>query len=462
VTADGEGGLVLRSVNPATGETNETLPETTPEDVERILARADAAWRDWRVRPVTERVALLRAAAAILREHGAAYAGVMAREMGKPLAQGQAEAEKCAWTCEYYAEHAAAFLTHRECETDSNRSYVRFDALGPVLAVMPWNFPFFQVFRFAAPALAAGNVAILKHASNVPRCALEIEDVFRQAGFPAGVFQTLLSGSDAIGRVIADRRVAAVTLTGSEQAGRAVAAQAGRHLKKVVLELGGSDPFVVLDDADLDVAAPAAARARLVNSGQSCIAAKRFVVVESVADRFLDAFCAAMRAAVVGDPLAEGTTVGPQARVDLRDALHRQVRTSRAQGAELLLGGDVPEGPGAFYPPTVLAAVEPGMAAFDEETFGPAAAVIRARDEADALRLANASSYGLGASVWTEDRARGERLARDIEAGVVFVNGVVRSDPRMPFGGVKNSGYGRELSEFGIREFVNIKTVRVE
>ncbi len=401
----------------------------------------------------------MRGAARLLRERKTAYGRTMALEMGKPLAQGEAEAEKCAWACEYYAERAADFLADQPHESDATRSFVRFDPLGPVLAVMPWNFPFWQVFRFAAPTLMAGNTGLLKHASNVPRCALQIEEVFRDAGFPDGVFRTLLIGAEAVARLIADPRVRAVTLTGSERAGTAVAAQAGRHLKKSVLELGGSDPFIVLEDADIDLAARTAADARLINSGQSCIAAKRFIVVERVFERFLERFVAEMGARRLGDPLASGTQVGPQARADLRDTLHRQVEESRRRGASVLLGGQVPPGPGAFYPPTVLAAVEAGMPAFDEEVFGPAAAVIRARDEGESIRLANASTFGLGASLWTQDRARAERLVGEIEAGAVFVNGLVKSDPRLPFGGVKRSGYGRELSEYGIREFVNVKSV---
>jgi succinate-semialdehyde dehydrogenase/glutarate-semialdehyde dehydrogenase len=332
-----------------------------------------------------------------------------------------------------------------------------------VLAIMPWNFPFWQVFRFAAPALVAGNAGILKHAPNVPRCALEIEGVFRDAGFPDGLFRAVFLSNDGAGGVIADERVRAVTLTGSDRAGSQVAEQAGRHLKKTVLELGGSDPFIVLEDADLARAATTAADARLINSGQSCIAAKRFIVVELVAERFLERFTSEMRVRKVGDPLDPTTQVGPQARLDLRANLHRQVQESVKRGARLVLGGKLPAGPGggAFYPPTVLVAVEPGMPAFDQETFGPVAAVIRAKDEADAIRLANASPYGLGASVWTADSKRGERVAREIEAGSVFVNGLVKSDPRLPFGGVKRSGYGRELSEYGLREFVNIKTVWV-
>jgi succinate-semialdehyde dehydrogenase/glutarate-semialdehyde dehydrogenase len=451
----------LRSVNPATGELLETFEETRADELDRMLARADAASREWRRRPIAERAARLHAAARLLRERADTYARTMAIEMGKPLAQGRAEAEKCAWACEYYAEHAAAFLADEPRPSDAQRSYVRFEPLGVVLAIMPWNFPFWQVFRFAAPALAAGNGAILKHAPNVSGAALAIERLVREAGFPEGLLRAAFLENAAVAGVIADPRVRAVALTGSDRAGRAVGAEAGGHLKKTVLELGGSDPFIVLADADLARAAAAAAEARLQNSGQSCIAAKRFIVVERVADRFLVHFTAEMQARRVGDPLDPTTQVGPQARLDLRANLHRQVEESVARGAQLVLGGRLPKGRGAFYPPTVLVAVEPGMPAFDEETFGPVAAVVRARDEADALRIANASPYGLGASVWTADAARGERLAQDVEAGSVFVNGMVKSDPRLPFGGVKRSGYGRELSDYGLREFVNIKTVWV-
>jgi succinate-semialdehyde dehydrogenase/glutarate-semialdehyde dehydrogenase len=454
--------MTIASANPATGEALERFDEMTPATVEGALAAAWEAFGVWRRQPVGERAARLRPAARRLRAGKAAHARTMALEMGKPVAQGEAEIEKCALACEFYAEHAAAFLADEPRASEAARTLVRFDPLGPVLAVMPWNFPFWQVFRFAAPALAAGNAGLLKHASNVPRCALEIEAVLRDAGFPAGLFRSLLIGSGRVGDVIADERVRGVTLTGSEHAGSQVAEQAGRALKKTVLELGGSDPFVVLADADLPRAARIAADARLVNSGQSCIAAKRFIVVEGVADRFLTLFVGEMSARRVGDPLAHDTQVGPLARHDLRDELHRQVEESVRRGARLLLGGRAPDGPGAFYPPTVLDAVHDGMPAFDEETFGPVAAVVRARDEEDALRLANASRYGLGASIWTADLARGERLAGAIEAGSVFVNGQVRSDPRVPFGGVKHSGYGRELSEYGIREFVNVKTVWIE
>ena len=451
--------MTFKSVNPTTGQVLETFEETSPAALDRILGRADAASRDWARRPVKERADRLRDAARILRARKDAHARTMALEMGKPLAQGVGEVEKCAWACEYYAEQGEGFLAAQPRSTDASTSYVRFDAIGPVFAIMPWNFPFWQVFRFAAPALLAGNAGILKHAPNVSRCALEIEQVFQEAGFPDGLFRAVLLSNEAAAGVIADPRVRAVTLTGSDRAGGQVAEQAGRHLKKTVLELGGSDPFIVLEDADVARAAETAAEARLINSGQSCIAAKRFIVVERVADRFIRGITSGMEARKVGDPLAPATAIGPQARLDLRANLHRQVEESVARGAQLVLGGRLPDGPGAFYPPTVLVAVRPGSPAFDEETFGPVAAVIRAADEVEAVRLANASRYGLGASVWTADPRRGERIARELEVGSVFVNGLVKSDPRLPFGGVKRSGYGRELSEYGLREFVNVKSV---
>ena len=453
--------MSLQSVNPATGTLLETFEETPAAELDRILARADAASREWRELRVAARAERLRAAGRILRERKDAYARTMALEMGKPLAQGVAEGEKCAWVCDYYADEAAAMLADEPRRTDAARSYVRFEALGPVLAIMPWNFPFWQVFRFAAPALAAGNAGILKHAPNVSRCALEIEQVFRDAGLPNGLFRSVFLSNEATAGVIADARVRAVTLTGSDRAGSQVAERAGRHLKKTVLELGGSDPFIVLEDADLARAATIAADARLQNSGQSCIAAKRFIVADRVAGQFTERLEAEMASRRVGDPLDPATAVGPQARLDLRANLHRQVEESVRRGAQLVLGGRLPDEPGAFYPPTILTAVQPGTPAFDEETFGPVAAVVVARDDADAVRIANASVYGLGASVWTADAARGERIARELETGSVFVNGMVKSDPRLPFGGVKRSGYGRELSEYGLREFVNIKTVWV-
>ncbi len=398
----------------------------------------------------------------MLREGSEEYAALMATEMGKPVAQGRAEVEKCAWVCDYYADEAPRFLAPEDVATDATRSFVTYQPLGVVLAVMPWNFPLWQVFRFAAPSLMAGNAGVLKHSSNVMGCALAIEAVFRDAGFPEDLFRTLVIGSSRVPGVIAAPQVKAVTLTGSTPAGQAVAAAAGAVLKKTVLELGGSDPYVVLEDADLDLAAETCVSSRLINSGQSCIAAKRFVVVRPILDAFTERYVEKMRAKKTADPFEDGVDVGPQARRDLRDELHRQVQESVARGANLLLGGAAPDGPGAFYPPTVLADVKPGMPAYDEELFGPVAAIIAAEDEADAIRIANDSVFGLGAAVFTRDVERGQRIAvEELEAGSCFVNAFVKSDPRLPFGGIKESGYGRELSVFGIREFVNIKTVYV-
>ena len=409
-----------------------------------------------------ERGKILHRVAAKLRERQQEYARLMAEEMGKPVRQGRAEIEKCAWVCEYYADHASKFLKPEFVDTEWTRSYVAFQPLGPILAVMPWNFPFWQVFRAAAPALMAGNPVLLKHASNVPGCALAIESLFQEVEAPEGVFQTLLIEGQDLASVIAPPTVRAVTMTGSKPAGQAVAAQAGQVLKKTVVELGGSDPYVVLEDADVDLAAETCVAARLINTGQSCIAAKRFIVVASIRKAFEERVVELMRAKKMGNPLYESTELGPLARQDLRDRLHDQVIRSLQAGARLLLGGTIPEGPGAFYPPTVLTDVKPGMAAFEEETFGPVAAIVEAQDEEEAIALANRSPFGLGAAVFTRDRERGEQIARErLEAGLCFVNAFVQSDPRLPFGGIKQSGYGRELGVFGIREFVNIKTVCV-
>ncbi|MDO3380242.1 NAD-dependent succinate-semialdehyde dehydrogenase [Geoalkalibacter halelectricus] len=454
--------MALESINPATGELLEKFDEWSPGKTQETLAAVDLAWRDWRRTSFAERAANLRRAAQVLRQNKDEYARIMALEMGKPITSGRAEVDKCAWVCDYYAENAAAMLADEPAQSDGSRSYVAFRPLGMILAVMPWNFPFWQVFRFAAPALMAGNTGVLKHSSNVPRCALAIEDVFRQAGFPENVFRTLMIGANQVETVIENELIKAVTLTGSEAAGRKVAAKAGEMLKKVVLELGGSDPFIVLADADVEDSAETAAKSRCINSGQSCIAAKRFIIEAEIYDRWLEKFKDAMAALVVGDPLNEQTQLGPQAREDLMLELHGQVETSLAKGAELLLGGKPLKRKGYFYPPTILAEVKPGMPAYHEELFGPVASVIRVQNAEEAIEVANATLFGLGGSVWTRDSSKGETLAARIEAGAVFVNGLVKSDPRLPFGGIKNSGFGRELSYFGIRQFVNIQTVWVK
>ncbi|MEZ4241178.1 MAG: NAD-dependent succinate-semialdehyde dehydrogenase [Myxococcota bacterium] len=448
--------------SPATGEVVARHDGHTTAEAAAMVDRAYRVWLGWQRTSFRDRSAGLVRAAELLRERRDELARTMALEMGKPVTDGRAEADKCAWVCEHYAEHAEAMLSPVEIRTDASFSGVVHRPLGVVLAVMPWNFPLWQVFRFAAPALMAGNGAVLKHASNVPGTALAIEALLRDAGLPEGLFATMLIGSDQVEDILAHPRVAAVTLTGSTEAGRAVATQAGACLKKAVLELGGSDPYVVLADADLDEAARICADSRLVNSGQSCIAAKRFVVVADVYDAFLERFVAEMSGRVVGDPLSDDTEIGPQARVDLRDALHRQSRETQIRGARCLLGGDEPEGPGAFYPPTVLADVPRGTPGYCQELFGPVASVIRAHSEAHALEIANDTVFGLGAAVFTADPERGRALAEEhLDAGCCFVNGMVKSDPRLPFGGIKESGYGRELSTLGIREFVNQKTVWV-
>lgn len=453
---------MLTAINPATGDTVSTHEQMDNAAVRRIVAATDRAWDEWRRTSFAERASAMHRAADLLRERGDRLAHLMTLEMGKPISQGKAEAAKCAWVCDYYADHAEGFLADVAVDTDATRSYVAHRPLGVVLAVMPWNFPFWQVFRFAAPALMAGNAGLLKHASNVPGCALAIEAIFRDAGLPADLFRTLLIDNRQVRAVIRHRAVRAVTLTGSTAAGRAVGKQAGERLKKVVLELGGSDPYLILEDADLDLAAETCAASRLINSGQSCIAAKRFIVVDRVREEFEARLVERMRRAVVGDPRDPATEVGPLARRDLRDALHDQVERSLAAGARCLIGGTVPAGPGAFYPPTVLTDVTRRSPANREELFGPVAAVIPVKNERAAIRAANDSVFGLGAAVFTRDVARGERIARDeLEAGACVVNGLVKSDPRLPFGGIKESGHGRELSHHGIREFVNIKAVSV-
>ncbi len=455
--------MALVSINPATGAVVGEYEEMSDGDVNTVLASVGAAFRDWSATSFAERARHMHRAAVVLKDRANDYARLMAEEMGKPLAQGKAEAEKCAWVCDYYAEHAEQFLAREHIATDASKSFVDFRPIGTVLAVMPWNFPFWQVFRFLAPALMAGNTGVLKHASNVSGCALAIEQILREAGFPEHVFRTLLVGSRRVRSVIESPSIKAVTLTGSTPAGQAVAAAAGAVLKKTVLELGGSDPYLILEDADIDLAAETCAASRLINSGQSCIAAKRFIAVDAIRDRFTERFTEIMRSKTTGDPLRGNFDLGPQARTDLRDDLHKQVRQSVERGARLLLGGEIPEGAGAFYPPTVLADVRKGMAAYDEETFGPVAAIIPARDEDDAIRIANDTNFGLGAAVFTQDTRRGERIAAErMEAGSCFVNALVKSDPRLPFGGIKESGYGRELAAFGIREFVNIKSVYIK
>jgi succinate-semialdehyde dehydrogenase/glutarate-semialdehyde dehydrogenase len=454
----------VRPINPATEEPLDEVPDHTSADVETRLRRAADAFASWRRTAMPERSRRMHAAASIFRKRSPDLSALMTREMGKPIVAAEAEVEKCALACDHFADHAADYLAAETVPTDADRSYVRYDAIGAVLAIMPWNFPYWQVVRFAAPALMAGNVALLKHAPNVPGCALALESVFREAGFPPGVFTTLLIDTDATARVIRHTVVRAVTLTGSERAGMAVAAEAGKVLKKTVLELGGSDPFIVVPPAGAGAAdflsetAVEAAKARNINAGQSCIAAKRFIVVGD-ADSFARHMADAMKGMKVGDPTDRSTQVGPLARIDLLENLHDQVKRSVAAGARLVTGGERLKRKGYYYAPTVLADVRPGIPAFDDETFGPVAAVVHAKDVDDAVRLANLSRYGLGASVWTRDTALAERVAVEIDCGCVFVNGPVKSDPRLPFGGVKNSGYGRELSAVGIREFVNIKTV---
>lgn len=448
------------AVDPATGQTLSERAATPPDELDAIVRAAHDAHRSWRDTPFAERAERLRALGGLLRDRKDEYGQLMTAEMGKPIAQAVSEAEKCATAADYYAEHGASFLEPVPVETDASKSYWTYRPLGVILAVMPWNFPFWQVIRFATPALAAGNAGILKHASNVPGCAEALETVFRDAGFPPDLFRSVYVSGQRAGDLIEHDLIRGVSITGSVPAGRSVAERAGSVLKKCVLELGGSDPSVVLADADLDTAVAACVRGRMINNGQSCIAAKRFVVVDEIADAFTERFVEAMRAIEMRDPTHTDSELGPMASVSLRDELHDQVVRSVEAGATLALGGEVPDREGAWYPPTVLTDVGPGMAAYEEELFGPVATVLRAEDEADAVRIANDTVFGLGAAVYTSDRAKGERVAADLlDAGNCFVNGIVKSDARLPFGGVKESGYGRELSPLGIHEFTNVKTV---
>lgn len=448
------------SVNPANGKVLKKYRAHSFKQVEQKIAQTHQAWIGWKNSGHAKRGRLLTSMAEILETRKKEFAILMAQEMGKPVAQGVAEVEKCASVCQYYATNAANYLSDQVVETDASKSYVSFQPIGVVLAIMPWNFPFWQVFRFLAPALAAGNCGVLKHASNVPGCALAIEEVVRQAGFPDNVFQTLLINSTMVEKVIENPHIQAITITGSTNAGKQVAQKAGSLIKKTVLELGGSDAYIILEDADLEKAALTCVNSRIINSGQSCIAAKRFIVVKSVQKEFTKLFLNKMKAKKMGDPLDVTTDIGPQARIDLRNELHEQVKQSIKKGAKCILGGELLKGKNAYYPATILTKVKPGMPAYNEELFGPVAAIIVANDEAEAIGIANESTFGLGSAIFTKDKKKGEKIAAtQLQAGSCFVNAMVKSDPRLPFGGIKQSGYGRELGMFGIHEFVNIKTV---
>jgi succinate-semialdehyde dehydrogenase/glutarate-semialdehyde dehydrogenase len=455
--------MSINSINPANGQVIQSYQVHTPKEVNKIIAGTHKAWENWKETPFSLRTKLLIAVAKILRSRKEELAVLMALEMGKPLQGGRAEIEKCADICEYYAKNAEQFLKNEAVDTDASKSYVSFQPLGIVLAIMPWNFPFWQVFRFLAPALMAGNAALLKHASNVFGCAIEIEKIINEAGFPENLFRTLLILGTEVDQVIENPLVQAITLTGSTEAGKKVAAKAASLLKKSVLELGGSDPYLILQDADLELAAESCVNSRLINSGQSCIAAKRFIVVKSIEKEFTELFKHKMAAKIMGDPMDKNTDIGPQARPDLRNELHQQVMKSIKLGAKCILGGEISAGAHSFYPPTILTQVKKGMPAYEEELFGPVAAIISASDEEDAIRIANDTSFGLGAAVFTEDLKRGEIIASQrLEAGSCFVNAMVKSDPRLPFGGIKQSGYGRELGLYGIREFMNVKTIYIK
>ena len=453
----------MQTIDPATGRKIGSYPEFSLSKIDGILTRAEKSFQLWRRLSFKERGLMMTKAADILRTNKDQYAKLMAREMGKPLTQGQGEIEKCAFVCDFYAEHAEYFLTPEPVRTEASKSFVTYEPLGTVLAVMPWNFPFWQVFRCAAPTLMAGNAVVLKHASNVCGSALAIEKIFNEAGFPPALFSNVFTPSSKVKDLIEHPLIQAVSLTGSTGAGKSVASHAGAVLKKAVLELGGSDPYIILEDADVDSAVEICVNSRLINAGQSCISAKRFIVVASIFNEFEERFIDQMQMQRIGSPLEDGINLGPMARQDLRDQLHGQVRRSIKQGAKLLLGGAIPLGPGAFYPPTVLTKVCPGMAAYQEELFGPVASLIKVADEQEAIRTANDTVFGLGAAVFTRNVKRGERIAtEELQAGCCFVNDSVKSDPRLPFGGIKQSGYGRELAESGIREFVNVKTIYIK
>ncbi|MCH7505347.1 NAD-dependent succinate-semialdehyde dehydrogenase [PVC group bacterium] len=454
--------MVFESINPTTGQSIKSYNVMNFEAVREIIEEIHQGFLLWRKESIEQRSEVLKAMSKTLRDRKNPYAELITEEMGKPIVQARAEIVKCASVCDFYAEHAHEYLAPRDIQTEATKSYVAFEPLGIVFAIMPWNFPFWQVFRFLAPALMAGNAGILKHSPNVTGCALAIEDVIKAAGYKRKIFQTLIIDNDAAASVIKHSLVRAVTLTGSTRAGKSVAATAGSVLKKVVLELGGSDPYIILKDANLADAVPMCVASRLTNAGQSCVSAKRFIVVEPLKKQFEEMFVAQMRLKKMGDPMSEDTDIGPMARFDLRDSLHRQVEQTLKDGAKLLLGGQISDDPGAFYPPTVLSDVKKGMLAYEEELFGPVAIIITVQDEEEAITVANDSPYGLGSAIFSMDEKRAEIIAREkIDAGCCFVNSIVRSDPRLPFGGVKESGYGRELSSFGIREFVNIKTVYV-
>lgn len=450
---------MIISVDPATGAELARYEPFSNAEVDEALSAAANAQTQWRCVPIAERVELLKRMAKVLRAGRDRYAALITAEMGKPIVESEAEIEKCAITCDFYVEAAPRFLAEERVESNASESAIIYDPIGVVLAIMPWNYPFWQFFRFAAPAFAAGNGAILKHANNVPQCAVAIAEIMREAECPGGLFSTLLISADKVAAVIADERIAAVTLTGSTEVGSIVAAQAGKALKKQVLELGGSDPFIVLADADIEEAAKIAVRSRYINVGQSCVNAKRFIVEESVADRFVEAFVENVSALKVGHPKERDTDIGPMARSNLRDALHSQVERTLSNGATLAAGGKPVEGPGYWYEPTVIDNVRPDQAAFCEETFGPLAAVIRVGDAEEAIRLANDTEFGLGAALWTANLEKGRDYAHQIDAGAVFINGMTASDARLPFGGIKRSGYGRELGYHGIREFTNVKTL---